>query len=208
MTAQIIDLLAQLVTGTISSTGYSGIFSLMVLDAAGLIVPSEIIMPFSGFLASSGRLSFFWVIIVGALGNCIGAVIAYIVGYYGGRPFVLKFGKYFFITEKEVHRAEKFFARWGAFAILISRNLPFFRTFISLPAGVAEMNFLKFAFDSFVGSIPWCFAFTYLGFVLGTNWIKVRKFGPVLDTLTIIFILLIIGKIIYDYYHDGRVARK
>jgi len=174
----------------------------MLLDAACLPVPSEIIMPFSGFLVSTGRFSLFWVTIAGAFGNCIGAVISYAIGYYGGRPFVIKYGKYFFIREKEIHNAERFFSRWGKSAIFIARNLPFLRTFISVPAGLAKMNFAKFSIYSFLGSIPWCFAFTYLGFVLGGNWIMLRKYGPYLDIFSIILALFIIGKIVYDYYCD------
>jgi membrane protein DedA with SNARE-associated domain len=165
-------------------------------------VPSEMIMPFSGFLISTGKFSFFWVVLIGALGNTIGAIINYVVGYYGGRPFVLKYGKYFFVKEKEIHRAERFFARWGAFAIVISRNLPIFRMFVSLPAGIAKMNFPRFVFDTFIGSIPWCLAFAYLGYRLGESWLLVRKYGTVLDIIALIGILAFVAKIIYDYYAD------
>lgn len=202
MTVYLIDLLVQLVTGTIARLGYPGIFLLMVMDATMLPVPSELAMPFSGFLASTGRFTLIWVTLIGALGNLAGSVIIYLVGYYGGRPFVIKYGKYFFITEKEIHRAERFFDRWGGFAIIVSRNLPFLRSFISLPAGIAEMNFLRFCLDSFIGSIPWCFAFAYLGFVLGNNWMIIRQYGWISDIIVGIGILAFIGKIIYDYYHD------
>ncbi len=111
------------------------------------------------------------------------------------------------MREKEVHRAERFFERWGAYAIIISRNLPFLRMFISLPAGIAKMNFLKFAFDTFVGSIPWCFAFAYLGFVLGANWLIVRRYGTLLDIIVGIFILFTIGKIVYDYYREDDAEK-
>jgi len=159
-------------------------------------------MPFSGFLVSLGKFNLFWITMAGAAGNLAGAVITYLIGYYGGRPFVLKYGKYFFIKEKEVHHAEKFFAKWGDFSVFLSRNLPVIRTFISLPAGVAEMNFPKFALFSFIGSIPWCFALTYLGFILGSNWLLIRKYGHYLDILAGILIIIFIGKIIYDYYQD------
>jgi len=201
-----IDLFIHLVTGTISATGYLGVIFLMALDAACMPVPSEIIMPFSGFLVSTGRFSFFWAVMAGALGNALGAMIAYLVGYFGGRPFVLKYGKYFFIKEREVHQAERFFARWGEFAIFIARNLPLFRTFISVPAGVAEMNFIKFSLYSFIGSIPWCFAFTYLGYILGGNWLMIRKYGSILDVVTIIVLVFFLGKIIFDYYQDKSPA--
>ena len=202
MIAYIIDLLVQFVTSTVSSVGYLGIFLLMTLESACIPIPSEIIMPFSGFLVSAGKLSLLWVTLAAALGNLLGAVITYAIGYYGGRPFVFKYGKYFFIKEKEVHHAEKFFERWGDFAVFLARNLPIVRTFISLPAGVAEMNFPKFALYSFIGSIPWCFALAYLGYLLGNNWVIIRKYGDILDVIVGVGILIFIAKIIYDYYQD------
>jgi len=202
MITQLIDLIIALVINTVSLVGYFGILILMTFESACVPIPSEIIMPFSGFLVSTGKLSILGVTLAGALGNLIGAVITYAIGYYGGRPFVLKYGKYFFIREKEVHHAEKFFARWGDFAVFIARNLPIVRTFISLPAGVAEMNFPKFVLYSFIGSIPWCFALTYLGYLLGSNWMIIRKYGDILDIIVGIGILILIIKIIYDYYSD------
>jgi membrane protein DedA with SNARE-associated domain len=190
------------VTGTISQIGYFGVFVLMIFESACVPIPSEIIMPFSGFLVSLGKFNLIWVTIAGALGNLAGAVITYTIGYYGGRPFVLKYGKYFFIKEKEVHHAEKFFEKWGDFAVFIARNLPVIRTFISLPAGVAEMNFPKFALYSFVGSIPWCFALTYIGFMLGANWMIIRKYGDILDIIVGIGVIIFLGKLVYDYYQD------
>jgi membrane protein DedA with SNARE-associated domain len=204
MIAQILELVIQFVTGTISQIGYLGILVLMTFESACVPIPSEIIMPFSGFLVSIGKFKLLWVTLAGALGNLIGSVITYAIGYYGGRPFILKYGKYFFIKEKEVHHAEKFFERWGDFAVFIARNLPVIRTFISLPAGVAEMNFPKFAVYSFIGSIPWCFALTYLGFMLGSNWMLIRKYGDILDIIAGTGILILIAKIIYDYYHDNN----
>ena len=184
--------------------GYLGVLILMTFESACIPIPSEIIMPFSGFLVSTGKFSLIWVTLAGASGNLIGATITYIIGYYGGRPFVLKYGKYFFIKEKEVHHAEKFFARWGDFAVFIARNLPIVRTFISLPAGVAEMNFPKFVLYSFIGSIPWCFALAYLGYLLGSNWMIIRKYGDILDIVVGIGILIFIGKIVFDYFHNNN----
>ncbi|MDD5594547.1 MAG: DedA family protein [Candidatus Margulisbacteria bacterium] len=202
MIAQLIEIIIQFVTGTISAVGYFGVFFLMILESACIPIPSEIIMPFSGFLVSAGKLNIFGVTFFAALGNLVGAVITYAIGYWGGRPFVLKYGRYFFIKEKEVHHAEKFFEKWGDFAVFIARNLPIVRTFISLPAGVAEMNFPKFAVYSFIGSIPWCFGLAYLGFLLGSNWLIIRKYGDILDIVVGIGIIIFIGKVIYDYYSD------
>lgn len=204
MIAQLIELIIQFVTGTVSAVGYLGVLVLMTLESACVPIPSEIIMPFSGFLVSTGKLNLVWVTLAGALGNLIGAVITYAIGYYGGRPFILKYGKYFFVKEKEVHHAEQFFAKWGDWSVFLSRNLPVIRTFISLPAGVAEMPFSKFAIFSFLGSIPWCFALTYLGFILGNNWLLIRKYGHYLDILAGIMIAGLIAKIIWGYYHNGE----
>jgi membrane protein DedA with SNARE-associated domain len=204
LVAQIIDLVVQFVTGTVSAVGYFGILVLMIFESACIPIPSEIIMPFSGFLVSAGKLNLWLVILAGAFGNLIGAVITYAIGYWGGRPFIFKYGKYFFVREKEVHHAEKFFAKWGDFSVFLSRNLPVIRTFISLPAGVAEMPFLKFALYSFLGSLPWCFALTYIGFLLGSNWLIIRSYSHYLDIAAGLAIAAFIGKIIWDYYHNGN----
>ena len=202
MITHIIDLIVLFVTSTVSAVGYIGVLVLMTFESACVPIPSEIIMPFSGFLATTGKLSIWGVTLAGATGNLIGAVITYAIGFYGGRPFILKYGKYFFVKEKEVHHAEKFFAKWGDWSVFLSRNLPVIRTFISLPAGVAEMPFIKFAVFSFLGSIPWCFALTYLGFILGNNWLLIRQYGHYLDIIAGLLILAFIGKIIWDYYQD------
>ena len=204
MIANLIEVIIHLVTGTVSQIGYFGVFVLMIFESACVPIPSEIIMPFSGFLVSLGKFNLIFVTLAGALGNLVGAVITYAIGYYGGRPFVLKYGKYFFIKEKEVHHAEKFFEKWGDFAVFIARNLPVVRTFISLPAGVAEMNFPKFAIYSFVGSIPWCFALTYIGFLLGANWMIIRKYGDILDIIAGIGIIIFLVKLVYDYYQNNN----
>jgi len=202
MEQSFLEIIVFWVMGVISTLGYPGIFLLMTLESALIPIPSEIIMPFSGLLVASGKLTLWGVTLAGALGNLVGAIITYAIGFYGGRPFVLKYGKYFFIKEKEVHHAEKFFAKWGDFSVFISRNLPVIRTFISLPAGVAEMPFWKFAFFSFVGSLPWCFALAYLGNILGDNWLLIKEYGHYLDIVAGIAIAGLVIKIVWDYYHD------
>jgi membrane protein DedA with SNARE-associated domain len=202
---QIIDLLVQFVTNTISAVGYAGVFVLMVLESACIPIPSEIIMPFSGFLVSAGKLSLFWVTFAAAAGNLVGAVITYAIGFYGGRPFIAKYGKYFFVREKELHHAEKFFNKWGDFAVFLGRNLPVIRTFISLPAGVAEMNFTKFAVYSFIGSIPWCFALAYLGQLLGENWMIIRKYGDVLDVVVGIVMVFFVARFVLNHLRKRKI---
>ncbi len=204
MIAHLIDLIVVLVTGTISAVGYLGVALLMTFESACIPIPSEIIMPFSGFLASTGKLSLWGITLAAALGNLAGAVVTYGIGYYGGRPFVMKYGKYFFVREHELRKAEKFFAKWGDFSVFLSRNLPVIRTFISLPAGVAEMPFIKFAVYSFLGSLPWCFALAYLGFLLGNNWLVIREYGHYLDLAAGVLIAGLLAKIVWDYYHNGE----
>jgi membrane protein DedA with SNARE-associated domain len=176
----------------------------MVLESACIPIPSEIIMPFSGFLVSAGKLSLFWVTFAGAFGNLVGAVITYAIGYWGGRPFIAKYGKFFFVREKELHHAEKFFNKWGDFAVFLGRNLPVIRTFISLPAGVAEMNFTKFAVYSFIGSIPWCFALAYLGQLLGANWMVIRKYGNVLDVVVGAVVVFFAARFVLDHLRKRK----
>lgn len=156
----IVEYLSNIVIGFIQETGYFGVFICMVLESACIPLPSEVIMPFSGYVAWKGTMSILGVTFVGALGNLVGSWIAYLVGLYGGRPFLEKYGRYILITKKKLEMAEEWFARYGHEAVLISRMLPIVRTFISLPAGIAEMDLKRFTIYTFIGSVPWCFALT------------------------------------------------
>lgn len=160
------------IIATISAAGYWGIAGLMALESACLPLPSEVIMPFAGYLVSTGRISLLAAATAGAIGCNIGSTIAYLIGAYGGRPAVLRWGKYVFFGEHDLERFDGYFERYGSAAVFISRLLPVVRTFISLPAGIARMPFLKFQVYTFVGSWPWCFGLTYLGFKLGEQWNK------------------------------------
>ncbi len=142
----------------------------MALESAGIPIPSEIIMPFSGYLASAGRFNLFLVATVGALGCNTGSAAAYAIGAYGGRNFVQKWGRYILLNRTELNRIDRFFYRFGAVTVLIGRLLPVVRTYISFPAGIARMPFWKFQIYSFIGSWPWCFALAYVGFRLGKAW--------------------------------------
>ncbi|BDH79501.1 alkaline phosphatase [Methanothermobacter tenebrarum] len=159
----ILEYLSNIVIGFIQETGYFGVLICMILESACIPLPSEIIMPFSGYILWKGTMSIIGVTIIGALGNLIGSLMAYIIGFYGGRPLLEKYGKYILITEKKLKMAEEWFARYGHETVLISRVLPVIRTFISLPAGIAEMDLKKFTIYTFMGSVPWCFALAYVG---------------------------------------------
>ncbi|MGZ4787712.1 MAG: DedA family protein [Terriglobales bacterium] len=170
MISKIIETLSVFIISVISSTGYAGILLLMAIESACIPLPSEVIMPFSGYLVYIGRFNLFWVATVGALGCNLGSLLAYYVGYYGGRPLVQRYGSYIFLSEKELNWADRFFAKHGDWAVLISRMLPVLRTFIALPAGIARMRQLRFHLFTFIGSWPWCFMLAWVGMRLGEKW--------------------------------------
>jgi membrane protein DedA with SNARE-associated domain len=180
MIAHIIELLAGWIVSVISTIKYPGIMILMAIESACIPLPSEIIMPFSGALvvasvaarSSIDPLSLVWVATWGAIGCNLGSVLAYEIGYFGGRPLVQRYGRYIFVSQHDIDMADRFFARWGSLAVLIARLLPVVRTFIALPAGIARMPRLRFHIYTFLGSWPWCFALAYVGMRLGEQWDK------------------------------------
>lgn len=164
------------VTNEIVRYGYVAIFVLMVLESACIPIPSEVTMLFGGALASAAfvgegqQLSLFWVAMVGTAGNVVGSWLAYGAGAVGGRPLVHRFGRYLLIRPHEIDRAHVWFERRGDMAVFVSRLLPVVRTFISVPAGVARMNFAKFTLYTVLGCLPWTFALAWVGYLLGENW--------------------------------------
>ncbi|MEI6596908.1 MAG: DedA family protein [bacterium] len=170
MIGKIIEVLTVFTVNTISSWGYFGVGALMAIESACIPLPSEIIMPFAGFLVAQGKFTLFGVALAGALGCVAGSVVAYLVGILGGRVFIEKYGKYILISRHDLEIADNFFNKYGSGAIFFSRLMPIVRTFISLPAGIARMNFSKFVIYSFLGSLPWCYGLAYIGKKLGDNW--------------------------------------
>lgn len=176
-----------------------GIVLAMGIESACIPLPSEIIMPFSGYLVFTGRFDLYLVSVAGAFGCVVGSVAAYGVGIWGGRAFILRYGKYVLISNKDLSTAESFFARYGDWAIFISRLLPIIRTFISLPAGIAKMNFPKFVLYTFLGSLPWCFVLAYIGKVLGENWMAIKSYFRHADIVIAIVIIFGIGYFVYRH---------
>ena len=170
MLSQLIEYLGSMIVAVISATGYVGVTILMAIESACIPLPSEVIMPFAGYLVSTGQLTLFGVALAGAIGCNIGSTIAYAIGAWGGRPLAERWGRYVLLKEHDIVVAERFFARFGAVAVFVGRLLPIVRTFIALPAGFARMNMWKFQIYSFVGSLIWCFALAYLGEQLGVQW--------------------------------------
>ncbi|HEX8486188.1 DedA family protein [Sphingomonas sp.] len=170
MFEKILAALATFTIGVISSGGYLGIVVLMAIESACIPLPSEIIMPFAGYLVSTGQFNLYAAATAGALGCNLGSIVAYEAGKRGGRPFVVRWGRYLLIGADELDAADRFFHRWGSAAVLIGRLLPVIRTFIAFPAGVARMKLVPFHIYTFIGSWPFCFALTWLGMKLGDKW--------------------------------------
>jgi len=204
----ILSFLSGLIISLISGAGYLGIVAAMAIESACIPLPSEVIMPFSGYLASQGRFGLWWVSLAGALGCSVGSVLAYGVGAWGGRPLVMKYGRYILISQKDLERADRFFAKHGDMATFVARLLPVIRTFISLPAGIARMDFWKFLFYSFAGSLPWCFFLAWIGFELGERWKEVQAIFHKLDFLVGAAILLGILWFILAHWKRGAAKER
>lgn len=182
----------------ITHYGVFAVFLAMVLESACIPLPSELIMTYAGFEAFRHNIGFTEAIVAGVLGNLVGSLIAYYVGKAGGRPFLRRYGKYILFSDKHFASAERFFEKWGSLAVLISRILPAIRTFISLPAGIANMRIGKFILFSLIGCIPWVYLLAYIGYSLGQNWDSVSAhtgaltyiFGAILVLSVILFWVL------------------
>lgn len=191
--------IAEWVIAVISTMGYPGIVLLMAIESACVPLPSEIIMPFSGYLVYTGRFDLHVASLAGAIGCAVGSAVAYWAGVWGGRPFLEKYGRYLLIRRKDLDAADRFFERWGMWAVFIARLLPIIRTFISLPAGISRMPFVPFLILSFVGSVPWCYLLAYVGKVLGENWTTIRNYFHGADLL--IGIVLVAGFAFWLWHH-------
>jgi membrane protein DedA with SNARE-associated domain len=176
MVTHLVELLGGFIVSVISAGGYGGIVLLMTIESACIPLPSEVIMPFSGYLVLTGRFSLPWVAIAGALGCNLGSIIAYHVGAIGGRPLAERYGRYVLVSHRDLDRADRWFADYGNSTVFFARLLPVIRTFIALPAGVSRMNFLRFNLYTFLGSLPWCLALAYAGLRLGSRWPVIRDY--------------------------------
>lgn len=170
MTSSISGKIAALIIGVMSASGYIGLLGMMAIESACIPLPSEVILPFAGFLVAQGKMNLFVVATVGALGCNVGSAIAYAAGEHGGRRAIELWGRYILISGKDLDRADRFFERFGAPAVCIARMLPVIRTFIAFPAGVARMPKVKFHIYTFAGSWPWCLLLSYVGMRLGKQW--------------------------------------
>lgn len=166
----LLEALGSIIASVIATLGYPGVTMLMALESACIPLPSEVIMPFAGYLVSTGHFNLMLVATVGAIGCNLGSEIAYAVGRRGGRPLIRRWGRYVLLDEHDLDLAERFFSRLGGPAVLVARLLPVVRTFIAFPAGMAGMPRLRFHLYTFIGSWPWCFGLAYVGYALGERW--------------------------------------
>jgi membrane protein DedA with SNARE-associated domain len=179
----IITELSRFVIACISKFGYGGILFTMAVESACIPLPSEIIMPFSGYLVTTGELTMLGVTLAGAVGNVVGSIVAYYAGMWGGRPFVERYGRYFLVSHRDLDMADRWFQKYGEAAVFFSRMLPVVRTFISLPAGIARMNFPRFVLLTFVGALPWCWFLAYVGVKIGERLEDLRVYFHQFDVV-------------------------
>ena len=188
--------IAGLIIATISAYGYIGVMLLMAVESACIPLPSEVIMPFAGYLVWKGELDLWLVAAAGALGCNLGSTLAYAVGYWGGRRAIAKWGRYVLLNPRDLDRAERYFHRWGGLTVLIGRMLPVVRTFISLPAGMAHMPQLRFQLFTFIGSWPWCLGLSWAGTKLGEKWDTDPRLPELFhrfDTVVVLILILASG---------------
>jgi len=199
MVAKIIEAVGGAIVSTIESLDYAGIVLLMSIESACIPLPSEIIMPFSGYLVFTGTFTLMGVTLAGAFGCVTGSIVAYYIGMKGGRPLIESYGPYVLISKKDLDMADRWFERWGDATVFFARLLPVIRTFIAFPAGVARMNFIRFLVYTFLGSLPWCLALAYAGYLLGENWGTLRVWFHRFDF--IIGGCILLGAIWYVWRH-------
>ncbi len=176
MLEKIITVVAVWIMTVISTLGYGGVVLLMAIESACIPLPSEIIMPFAGYLVYKGEMVLWMVALAGAIGCVLGSIPAYYVGLYGGRPLADKYGKYVLISKKDLDMADRWFAQHGEIIIFIARLLPAVRTFIAFPAGVARMNLTKFTVYTFIGSFIWCWLLALAGMKFGEHWVELKVY--------------------------------
>jgi membrane protein DedA with SNARE-associated domain len=194
MVTDIINVLAQFVVHTIGVLGYPGIFLLMLLESCGIPMPSEVIMPFSGFLVADGKMLFWLIVAMGTLGNLVGSLLAYWIGYRGGRPLIEKYGKYILISKHDLDLADSWFKKYGDWTVFFGRLLPVIRTYISFPAGISKMDVKRFSIYTTLGALPWTALFACLGVKMGNNWelirAKLHNFDIAIGIIVIVCLVL------------------
>lgn len=202
----VVEKLAELIILGMSSLGYAGLFFLMALESMIAPIPSEIVMPFAGFLVNSGRFTLLGVALVSGLGSVFGSLLSYWIGIFGGRKFILKYGKYLLLDESHLEWTERFFDKYGQKTIFISRFVPVVRHLISIPAGMGKMGLRKFLIYTFAGAVIWNTFLAWLGIKLGEKWSVIHDYSQQLDYIVIV--LIIIAFAYFAYMHVKKRRNK
>ncbi|QBM77468.1 DedA family protein [Sphingomonas sp. AAP5] len=208
MIERILGILATFTIGVISSGGYLGIALLMAIESACIPLPSEIIMPFAGYLVSTGRFDLFLAATAGAIGCNLGSIVAYEIGKRGGRPLAERWGRYVLVGPGELDAADRFFARFGNMAVLIGRLLPVIRSFIAFPAGVARMPLVPFHIYTFLGSWPWCFGLAWVGMKLGDQWNKSPAMKAAFHSADAVIAVVLVAAVGFYIWHRVRGLKR
>jgi len=205
MVSKIIEILFGFISTSISMMGVGGVVLLMAIESACIPLPSELIMPFAGYLVYRGEMDLLGVAFAGALGCVVGSIPAYYLGMYGGRPLIVRYGKYILMSHHDLDMADRWFSRHGEITVFVGRLLPVVRTFIAFPAGVAKMDMKKFIAYTFAGSFPWCLGLAWVGMKLGENW---RTLGPWFHKFDVVIgAVLVAGVAWYLRRHLGHLKR-
>ncbi len=199
MITNILSAVTGFIIHVVSNLGYLGIVFLMMVQTIAIPIPSEVIIPFAGFLASTGRFNIWLIALLGACGTALGGSAAYYIGYKGGRPLVEKYGKTIMVSEHDIAITDRFFARFGSSAAFLGQLLPIVRSFICFPAGIARVPFKKFIIFTFLGSFVWCLMLSFIGMKLGQNWADLHSRFQKFDYLVVA--LIIIGIIWWVWRH-------
>ena len=199
MVEKILGALSVFIIGVISKLGYIGIIFLMGIESACIPLPSEVIMPFSGYLVSQGMFNIWLVALMGAIGCVLGSIIAYYAGLWGGRVWVEKYGKYVLISHHDLDLADRWFKKYGNITVFVCRLLPVVRTFIAFPAGVSKMRMSTFILYTFVGSFIWCWVLARIGMQLGDHWDTLKVYFHKFDAA--IGAVIVVGAGLYIYRH-------
>lgn len=216
MLSHLTDTLTTLITNLYVATGLFGIVLAMAIESCCIPLPSEIVMPIAGILIANGKLlhgtnstvSLILVALAGAVGCLIGSIAAYGIGFSGGRPLMLKYGRYLLISQHDADKADAFFQRWGSATAFFSRLLPVVRTYISLPAGISKMPFVKFCIYTFLGSFPWCLVLAFLGIQLGSHLDKLSPIFHSLDVVILVVVVILVALYIWRHLNNDRKARE
>jgi membrane protein DedA with SNARE-associated domain len=205
---EILRPIVEVITSIITTMSYPGIFFLMILESALIPIPSEIIMPFSGFLASTGKLNYIGVVLAGSFGNLVGSILTYYLGINVGRKVILKYGKYIFFKKEHLELTENLFNKYGDRVSFVGRLLPGIRTYVSLPAGIGKTKFTKFVIYTLAGSLIWNSMITYVGMKLGSNWKNIDKYSIYLDIAAVLAIAVFLIWFIYNTRRKSKAIRR